>query len=437
MSEAPNAAAPASPGAPNVSDASASVAAADAAPSAGSKAEATNPGADTSASPDRSGPPPFAARWRLATGLLFAAAAACIGVAVLQRLDVIPHTLWAAVLLHGLEGALVGGACDWFAVVKTYRAVELHRDDVADGIGDWVRDELLSEHVIRAQVDAVLDSEATRDALYAKLDKELGSRDEMMVKIQDVVANIEGRIVPMAVDYELADPSESPLDMVTGDERMEPVLRTCLAEAMITILDQPAAAELVDTALKQYVGIFRSLGIAKKERVLQELKTGVISFRDNSLDGGDNALVTRLEAQAPALLATGVSAYLHAWNSLTVEERTGAVTAMLEQARPIVVAAVASWIEAQRDQLRRLATLKDYELAVGIRNLLVDRIDRSVSDGVGNAVRESLKEQPASEFRRMLEWQTRSHLEMIRLSGTMMGVAVGAVLGGLLHLIAG
>ncbi len=383
----------------------------------------------------RTGEPPYLARWRLATGLLVLAALACLAVAALQGRGVLPHALWVAVLLHGLEGALVGGLCDWFAVVKTYRTVEQHRDEVADGIGDWVRDELLSEHVIRKQVDSVLDSEATRDALYARLDKELGSRDELVAKVDSVVASIEKRIVPAAVEFDLGDFGTSKLDDVTRDERMEPVFRTCLAEAVLTVLDQPECAEVIDAALKQYVGIFRSLGIAKKERVLLELKQGVIQFRDDALPSKDNALVKALETQTDTLLGTGVAAYLHAWNALTELERLNAIAAMLEQARPVVVSAVTSWIEQQRDELRRMPTLKDYEIAVAVRNVLVDRIDQSVSDGVGNAVRESLKEQPAADFRTMLEWQTRRQLEMIRLSGTLMGVFVGSVLGATLHWI--
>lgn len=383
----------------------------------------------------RQGEPPYLARWRLATGLLCVAAVACIGVAVLQGRGVLPHALWVAVLLHALEGALVGGLCDWFAVVKTYRTVEQHRDDVADGIGDWVRDELLSEHVIRKQVDAVLDSEATRDALYARLDKELGSRDELVTKVEGAVAAIEKRIVPAALAFELGDLGTTRLDDVTRDARMEPVFRTCLAEAVLVVLDQPECAEVIDAALKQYVGIFRSLGIAKKERVLSELKQGVVQFRDDALPNADNALVKALEKRTDLLLGTGVAAYLHAWDALTELERRNAIAAMLERARPVVVTGVTSWIEAQRDELRRMTTLKDYDIAVSIRNLLVERLDQSVSDGVGNAVRESLKETPARDFREMLEWQTRRQLEMIRLSGTLMGVAVGAGLGALLHLL--
>ncbi|MCB9656373.1 MAG: DUF445 family protein [Sandaracinaceae bacterium] len=403
------------------------------APAAGSPAASTGAGG----APARKGEPPYLARWRLATGLLVLAAIACVTVALLQGHGVLPHALWVAVLLHGLEGALVGGLCDWFAVVKTYRTVELHRDDVADGIGDWVRDELLSEHVIRKQVDAVLDSPATRDALYARLDKELGSRDELVAKVEGVVASIEKRIVPEAVAFELGDFGTTRVDDVTRDARMEPVFRTCLAEAVLVVLDQPESAEVIDAALKQYVGIFRSLGIAKKERIVQELKEAAVQFRDDSLPSADNVLVKALEKRTDFLLSTGVAAYLHAWDALTELERRNAIAALLERARPVVVTAVTAWIEAQRDELRRMPTLKDYEIAVSVRNLLVERIDQSVSDGVGNAVRESLKEQPASDFRAMLEWQTRRQLEMIRLSGTLMGVAVGAGLGGLLHLLGG
>ena len=61
------------------------------------------------------------------------------------------------VLEHGLEGGLVGGLCDWFAVWKTYNAIETDSSAVAGEIGKWVAKDLLNQNTLKAQLNQIIE----------------------------------------------------------------------------------------------------------------------------------------------------------------------------------------------------------------------------------------------------------------------------------------
>jgi uncharacterized membrane-anchored protein YjiN (DUF445 family) len=61
------------------------------------------------------------------------------------------------IIEHGLEGGLVGGLCDWFAVWKTYNAIETDSNKVAIEIGKWVSKDLLNQNTLRAQLNRIIE----------------------------------------------------------------------------------------------------------------------------------------------------------------------------------------------------------------------------------------------------------------------------------------
>ncbi len=74
------------------------------------------------------------------------------------------------ILINAFEGGFVGGLCDWFAVWKTYNAIENDSLIVAEEIGQWVASDLLDKNTLKNQINEVLDSPETNEQIYKLLD---------------------------------------------------------------------------------------------------------------------------------------------------------------------------------------------------------------------------------------------------------------------------
>lgn len=82
------------------------------------------------------------------------------------------------VVLSALEGGLIGGLCDWFAVWKTYKAIEEDSSKLSSEIGNWVADDLLHHEVIRSRIKMVLEDPSTRDEVHEVLLETFGDEEK-------------------------------------------------------------------------------------------------------------------------------------------------------------------------------------------------------------------------------------------------------------------
>jgi hypothetical protein len=115
-------------------------------------------------------------RKRISISLLVVAATGLIA----SRFGLIPiPSHLSAIIEHAFEGALVGGLCDWFAVKKTYAAIQSNHATVADGIGRYIKQEVLNAGVMRARVISMLDSQETMIAVRDKVSVSMPSEKKI------------------------------------------------------------------------------------------------------------------------------------------------------------------------------------------------------------------------------------------------------------------
>ena len=145
-----------------------------------------------------------------------------------------PHHPWD-VLVRGCEAALVGGLCDWFAVVRTYQAIEANRDTVAEAIGDWVSGELLSERVIQGRLDALVDDPDVHERLCLAIERKLGSSSETRELVAGLWKSIEKDAVDLVVRYDLRESDLDASKALLGDQVIFRTASRCLGEAVIQL----------------------------------------------------------------------------------------------------------------------------------------------------------------------------------------------------------
>ena len=355
----------------------------------------------------------------LNTGLL-----AFAGGGLAAALAYAPPGPWQ-ILVHALEGAFVGGACDWFAVWKTYNAVEKGRDEVADGIGTWVADDLLGQHVLREKLDEALgDPELLRDA-YDWLDRTLGDRARTAALLEAQWAKIEPTVVDFAVESDLSGADLAGAAGALGDAAIVAAVRRCLGSAGVELAGDPRLAAFVDQLLA--AGGFWPRMLGALVDVPAMLQAQALRLRDGTPTGDDgtNAAIDG----AIEIGRIGAEAYIRSWNELPRAQRREAAEALLRHVRRPVVDKVAELLHAERERLRPMRTLREYPPARRVAERIAAGIDHELSAKIGRMVAGSLKRQSREEFRENLERKTRRHLEWIRVNGMGLGFVLGGVLG--------
>lgn len=117
---------------------------------------------------------PFRKRQTLSNSILIGFSAAILFILFLGN----PETPIVKIILSALEGGLIGGFCDWFAVWKTYKAIEEDGSKLSTEIGNWVANDLLHHEVIRSRIRMVLEDPSTRNEVHEVLLKTFGNEEK-------------------------------------------------------------------------------------------------------------------------------------------------------------------------------------------------------------------------------------------------------------------
>ncbi len=341
-----------------------------------------------------------------------------------------PTTLVGHVVLHAFEGALVGGLCDWFAVAKTYKAVVTHRDAIADGIGNWVADELLSREVIKSELDKVVHSEEVRTKAYVWVDRTLGSAEHTAELLTSLWEKAEPTVVDWIVAADVTPRGMGSLADAFRDPRIAHVLRACVGEILLTIADHEDLPPLV-RRLRKELPLMARVFVSTEEVSKRVRAAGEELTRPAPPDTPDEGWIDR----TVALLIDAGGSYVQAWNGLTQLERRGAIEAGLEHLRTPVLDTLGRVAHRERERLRKLVTLSEHPAVRVVLEQIESYLDDDLSTEVGRVVTAALKDRDPDDFRRNLETQTREHLETIRINGTVLGLGIGAAVGLLLGLV--
>lgn len=369
-------------------------------------------------------------RKTLALALVIGAAVLLLAAELLARGA--PHPAWITVLLHGLEGAFVGGVCDWFAVWKTFKAIETNQAVVARGIGRWVEQDLLHHRVVGDKLIGYLEDPDFKHRLTRALDDHVGSPGQVEELLGRLWARIEPDVVEFAVHVDLSPSDLGAVGSVLDDPAITEAAGGCLGEALRGIAAGEDLAKVVEAArphLPWFVKTAESLGFV-------DLTAQVRQLGERLAAAPAETAATGLGPALVGVLRTGASNYVGAWNAMPVPRRREAARALVRNLRDPVIAQVASFVVKERERLRHLPALVHHPRARGLVELIRNLVDARLSRQVGDFIAGSLCSIPAAELRAKLEQQAGAQLQLIRINGTVLGFGVGGVLG-LLRAFAG
>lgn len=359
---------------------------------------------------------------RLALVLLLGAAAG-----LLATLLAWPHgasQFWRSALLHAFEGALVGGLCDWFAVNKTYGAIETKSREVADGIGDWVSKELLSHHVLRKNLQAILSSPEVKEQAYAALDRWVGSEAEIRRDLHVLWDRIQPTVVDYVVRYQLSPSDLGATAGVLEDERVVAAVGHCLGRALEDLGGSAELEQAIQAGLDEQ-GVIVKFVVGRLD-IPAAVKGLGIRIRTDPVGATSSG---EMGPAVAAVARRGAGAYVTAWNDMRDTQRREAVAALIEHLAAPVIAAVSQLPVRLRDDLRRLDRLGDHPRLREAVGWVEARVDERVSGQVGRMIADKLKAQSPRELRQLMEQYTNRYLQLIRLNGTALGFGIGLVLG--------
>lgn len=325
---------------------------------------------------------------------------------------------------HAWEGGLIGGLCDWFAVWKTYKAIEEDSDIVADEIGKWVAKDLINQETLRVQFRKILEDPNIQTEIIKLLDTYFGTLEDTKKVLDKLWEKIEKPFKEFIVNYEFNIKEMKLISETTHDQVILNTVKLCLGEALISIsYDKEFQNFITKRVNKQNVFVQWFFYWLKLEEVLRKygdkLRTGTnfTSKEEKTID------------EVFTIISLSVDKYIISWQNLSYQEKSRAVEALFFKIKELVGNSLAKFILEHKEILRSSKTLSEYKPVQEIYGLLEGKIDQNISNFIGEKISERLKSQNPTDFRKKIEWQTRNVLENIRINGTILGFVLGAFAG--------
>lgn len=328
------------------------------------------------------------------------------------------------VLKHGWEGGLIGGLCDWFAVWKTYKAIEEDSTIVADEIGKWVAGDLINQEALRNQFRKILEDPNIQNEIVKLLDDYFSSLEDTKKILDRIWEKIEHPFKEYIVNYEFNSKELRLITEATHDQIIVNTVKLCLGEALISISYDKEFLEFLNKKISNqnlflqwfiYLLDITELlrGYGNKLRMGQTFS----SHEEKSLD------------EVLTIISLSFDKYIISWQNLPYQEKSKAVDALFLKIRELVGNSLAKFILEHKEILKASKTLGEYRPVKEVYELLESRIDQRISNFIGEKISERLKSQNPSDFRKKIEWQTRNVLENIRINGTILGFVLGLLAG--------
>lgn len=367
-------------------------------------------------------PTPYRRKQIIAVSLLFVSSVSFI---VLETgLVLTEHESLRKVLIHGFEGGFVGGLCDWFAVWKTYNAIENDSLTVADEIGQWVASDLLDQNTLKEQINEVLDSPETNAEIYKLLDTYFDTRENTKKILENFWSKIENSVVEYIVNYNFSLGEMSLISNASKDQIITNTIKICVGGTLTKISEEEKFKEFIAKIINQqnvmtkFVTLFINIPNIIRQYG-EKLKSGEGTFSENE----------QFLDEIVTIVSMSADKYILSWQSLSVEQKTVAVQALIAQLRETSLEIASKYILLHKNNIKASKTLRNYMPVREFFEFLEDKIDHRVSKFIGDKISDRLKSQDPKDFRVNIEWKTRNILENIRINGTLLGFFLGLFIG--------
>ncbi len=340
------------------------------------------------------------------------------------------------ILEHALEGAVVGGLCDAFAVWKTFSAVETSAADVADGLGQFVGAELLGASVVEAAVRDALARPEAREASYRALDQWLGSEADCRARFsrywEDAVPTAAGTLA----DLDLGDVGAGlGRPAILDDVEAVAVVRACAGAAVEALAADDEFWRLVQLALEPMLTAV-PLGFGK-------MAAGILvgKARERLRNPGGMAVAPALgDTLAPLVeraLTVGGPAYLRGWTALPRAQRVQAAGVLLGSLSAPAVEALTTRALAARDHLSTLDAFSSHPLVRSATDSMLPGVAQGISERSTVVIAAILRTRSGGQLRAVVEANVGRYLQLIRVNGTALGFLAGGAIGAVLWLAGG
>jgi uncharacterized membrane-anchored protein YjiN (DUF445 family) len=330
------------------------------------------------------------------------------------------------ILINAFEGGFVGGLCDWFAVWKTYNAIENDSLIVAEEIGQWVASDLLDKNTLKNQINEVLDSPETNEQIYKLLDTYFDTKENTKKILGNFWAKIESSVVEYIVHYNFSLSEMSLITNASSDQIIINTIKICVGDTLSKISEEEEFKNFVgkivnqQNAMTKFVTMFINIpNIIKQYGEKLKLGEGEDSFSENE----------QFLDEMVTIISMSADKYILSWQSLSIEQKTLAVQALISQLRETSLEVAAKYILLHKNHIKASKTLRNYMPVREFFEFIEDKIDDQVSKFIGEKISERLKSQDPKDFRVNIEWKTRNILENIRINGTILGFVLGLIIG--------
>lgn len=336
------------------------------------------------------------------------------------------HESIRKVLINAFEGGFVGGLCDWFAVWKTYNAIENDSLIVAEEIGQWVASDLLDKNTLKNQINDVLDSPETNEQIYKLLDSYFDTKENTKTILENFWSKIESSVVEYIVQYNFTLSEMSLITNASSDQIIINTIKICVGDTLSKISEEQEFKDFVgkivsqQNAMTKFVTMFINIPNIIKQYG-EKLKSGEESFSENE----------QFLDEMVTIISMSADKYILSWQSLSVEQKTTAVQALITQLRETSLEIASKYILLHKNHIKASKTLRNYMPVREFFEFIEDKIDDQVSTFIGEKISERLKSQDPKDFRVNIEWKTRNILENIRINGTLLGFVIGLIIGAI------
>ncbi|WP_040911199.1 membrane protein [Leptospira broomii] len=334
------------------------------------------------------------------------------------------RSIWGGVLLHGLEGGLVGAVCDWFAVWKTYRAVEIESETIAEEIGKWVSSDLVNEVKLKEYMDRILDDPDNISALSRLIETHLGGEQEVRKLLDLIWDKVEEDIVRYLTNFRFSGSDQEILRELNRRKEIFGTVRFLVGEALVKATDQADFKMRMDRITKNLSFFAKPLvWLIDPQKRIREFGEGLKDGKE--FDSDEEGILYEVFS----LFSDCADLYIGSWNDLPESTKEEAVRALTDFGKDQLNRLVTDVILLHMEDIKKLGNLREYGPARSILEFLRSRTNAGVSQYVGEQVALGLKLLEPRQFRINLEEKTRKVLEKIRINGSLLGFVCGIAIG--------
>ncbi len=331
---------------------------------------------------------------------------------------------WGGILLHGVEGGLVGAICDWFAVWKTYRAVEAQSEGIAEEIGKWVSTDLIGEHKIKSYLDEILDDPENIETIKELLEKHLAGEKEIREILEGIWNKVEEDIVRYVTNFKFSGADKEILHELNRRKEILGTVRFLVGESLVKAADEEDFGERIQRITKGLSFLAKPLiWLIDPTKRIREFGQGLREGKDFQTDE-EGVLF-----EVFSIFSECAELYVGSWNELPHEKREEAVRSLADFGKEQLNRLITDLVISHKEDIGKMENLREYAPIRSLLEFLRTKTNETVSQYVGDQISKGLKLLEPKKFRENLEAKTRNVLERIRINGSLLGFSVGTGIG--------